>query len=310
MKQNYKKNTVSLLCLLLFFIVIYTSSIQAQVKIVATTSDLASIAKDLGGESVIVEHLAPGNADLHYLSARPNFMLKVNKADILFLIGADLEVGWLPEVLNNSRNPRVIIGSKGYCDMSSNIQLLQRPTGTITRMMGDVHPLGNPHFWTDPMIGIKIAQKMVLCLSATSPENKDLYKKNLATFTKNATALTKKIQLLFKKHSSKKIISFHQDFVYIANRFGLNVVDQVEEKPGVPPTIARKNTLIEKMKNQNIKHLFITPWQDLGVSESLAEKAGAKVLVVPLQTDSIPNTETYFKTIETWAKLIDQALSN
>ena len=324
MKLRFKKEKVKKLKLKITYIyfiinifVIQTFStniILAQnakkLNVITSSTDLASIANEIGKDKVEATSLSQGKDDLHYLSARPDYILKLNRAQVLVYIGGSLEISWLPEVINSARNSQVDRGGVGHCNTSTNLLLLNKPVGIVTRMLGDIHPEGNPHYWTDPLYGIKIAEKITSCLSKVDPDNITYYNKNLKVFTNKAKNLNTKLQKLFKKHANVKFLDYHDEFLYISKRYNLKIIDHIEEKPGVPPSIGRKNLIIEKMKQQKIKYIITTPWNDLGVCKSIAEKVNGKVIVLPVKTNSAPNTDDYLKTIETWSQILNQALLN
>src|SRR3989338_3811420 len=163
---------------LLLLIMVMPNPAQAKVNIVATIPDLAAIAKEIGGDLVNVESIVRGDQDPHYLEPKPSYAVKMNKADLLIEVGLELEVGWLPVLLTQSRNPKIQRGAPGYLDASRDIPVIEIPTGKVDRSMGDVHPLGNPHYWLDPRNGPIIAREIAAKLGALDPSNRAAYQNN------------------------------------------------------------------------------------------------------------------------------------
>src|SRR4026209_1495725 len=138
---------------------------QGKLNVITTTEDLASIAREVGGDHVVVESISRGYQDPHFVEAKPSFILKLQKADLLVVVGRELEIGWLPPLIQQSRNAKIQQGAEGYLDASGQAKILEIPQGQITRAMGDVHPLGNPHYWLDPENGKIIARQIAGKLS-------------------------------------------------------------------------------------------------------------------------------------------------
>ena len=280
-----------------------------KLNVVTTSTDLASIAKEIGQGLVNVKSLAEGDENLHYIPARPDYIVKANRADVFLLIGADLEVGWVPLVLKNSRNPEIQPGGIGYCDVSKSIPLMEGRQGEINRQMGDVHPRGNPHYWVDPINGIKMARFIKNCFSRADTKNQKAYHKNYVSFQKKLKALTRKLLTKMKPYFGKAVVSYHSEFIYFARRFRLKVATHIEEKPGISPSPKRIQTVIRLMKEKSIKLILSTPWdQRAPVNKVSREVAGSKVLILPIQTGSAPNTGSYLKMLETCVRLIIKGL--
>src|SRR6476660_2115254 len=177
---------------LLFLMLLVPALAHAQLKVVATTEDLGSLATEIGGDKVTVTSLAKGYQDPHFVDPKPSFVLAVSRADLLIVVGRELEIGWLPPLLTSSRNAKIQPGSKGYLDASMNVKILEIPTGQITRAMGDVHPLGNPHYWLDPGNGRRTAMAIRDKLSELSPADKALFDKRYADFDQRWAAAEKR----------------------------------------------------------------------------------------------------------------------
>ncbi len=284
-------------------------ALPAKVRVVTTSTDLASIARSIGGNHVTVESLTAGNTDLHYAQARPDFIMKLNRADVFIEVGLELEVGWSPLLLNQSRNPKIHRGSPGYCIAHRGIALLEKPAGEITRQMGDIHPYGNPHYWTDPVNGIIIARNVRDTLKAVDPSNRGAYESAFNDFSKKALEKTKELQSLMGRHRGKSVVTYHSEFVYLLGRFGLKQSLMIEELPGVSPSPARARLAVEHIRKNGITLVLVSPWSNLGVAGKIAREGGARLVVLPIQTASASGTETYLKMVETAVKLLDEGLS-
>jgi zinc/manganese transport system substrate-binding protein len=269
------------------------SSAPAQIRVVATTPDLASVAKEIGGDKVNVVALAKPTEDPHYVDAKPSHIVTLNRADALVEGGAELELGWLPPLLENSRNSKIAAGAPGRIVASEGIKMLEIPT-TFDRSKGDVHSLGNPHFLIDPVNVKIIARNMASHFAQVDPKNAATYYGNLTRFNTRLDAKYADWQKRLAPYRGAKIVTYHKDFVYLADRFGLNIVDELEPKPGISPSPAHLAQVIGKMKSTGAKVILVQPYQNRRTAETVARQAGAKVLDVPQQPGAVSNTSTYF----------------
>jgi len=279
------------------------------VQVVATTEDLGSLAREIGGDRVSVKSLAPGNADLHFLSARPDYIRHVSKADIFVLIGADMEAGWVPVLLNQSRNGKIQKGQSGYVDASADIQLLEVPTGEINRGMGDVHALGNPHYWLDPMRMIVVAKNIKNALIAADPAGTSVYEENYAAFRSSVAALMQRWMQQLAPYKGKKVMVYHREFNYLAERFGFEIAGEIEPKPGVAPGPADIRRAVEQARAQKIKVILAAPWSNLGAAQKVAADSGARLVVLPIQTGSGKNTVTWKSMMQTVVTMLAEAFA-
>ena len=217
-------------------------------RVVATTEDLASLAREVGGDKVTVVALAKGYQDPHFVDPKPSFILEVSRADLLIVVGRELEIGWLPPLITSSRNAKIQPGANGYLDASANVRILEIPTGQITRAMGDVHPQGNPHYWLDPANGRRIAQTIKDKLSQLSPADRAYFEQRYADFDKRLAAAESRWDAAMAPFKGTKIVTYHRSWPNFMERFGLNVIGYVEPKPGIPPTTSHTVELIDEMK--------------------------------------------------------------
>ena len=209
---------------------------QGKVNVVTATEDLASIAAEVGGDKIAVDSIAKGYQDPHFVEAKPSFILKLQRADLLIVVGRELEIGWLPPLINQSRNAKVQPGGPGYLDASLQARILDLPTGQITRAKGDVHPLGNPHYWLDPENGKIIAKSIAAKLGELRPNDRAFFDQRLADFTSRLDAAEKRWLAQMAPYKGAKVVTYHSSYPNFAERFGLNVVGFVEPRPGIPPT--------------------------------------------------------------------------
>jgi zinc/manganese transport system substrate-binding protein len=252
----------------------------AAIKVVTTTEDLASLAREVGGDKVQVDALAKGYQDPHFVDPKPSFILAVSKADLLIAVGRELEIGWLPPLITSSRNAKIQPGAAGYLDASQNVRILEIPTGQITRAMGDVHPSGNPHYWLDPDNGRKIAASIRDKLSELSPNDRAYFAQRYGDFDKRLAEAQKGWEATMAPFKGTKIVTYHRSWPNFMERFGLNVMGYVEPKPGIPPSPSHTLDLIAEMKNQSVKLIVVEPYFDLKTPQSIANQVGGKVLTL------------------------------
>ena len=269
------------------------SSALAQLRVVATTPDLASLAREIGGDRVSVVALAKPTEDPHYVDAKPSHIVTLNRADALIEGGAELELGWLPPLLENSRNSKISAGAPGRIVASEGIKMLEVPT-SFDRSKGDVHSLGNPHFMIDPVNVKIIARNIATHFTQIDPKSAATYSGNLARFNAKLDAKYADWQRQLAPYRGAKIVTYHKDFVYLADRFGLSIVGELEPKPGIAPSPAHLAQLIGKMKAANAKVILVQPYQNRRTAETVARQSGAVVLDVPQQPGARSNTTTYF----------------
>jgi zinc/manganese transport system substrate-binding protein len=293
---------------LLLLLVSVAPAMAKPLRVITTTTDLASIAKEVGGDLVSVESLTQGNTDLHFVMAQPNFILKLNEADVFIEVGLDLEAGWTPYLLQQARNPNIQRGRKGYCVAVRGIKLLNVPVGEVNRFLGDMHVYGNPHYWVDPVNGIIIARNIRDTLIANDPVNADAYKKNFEDFSARTKKLTAELMQLMRPHRGKRVYVYHQEFNYLANRFGFEIAGAIEEKMGVTPGPGWIKTVVENIKKEKIPVILCSPWTNVAVARRVAEQSGARLLIMPVQTGAAENTETWLKMIEYNVRTLAAAL--
>jgi len=268
---------------------------DSKLNVVATTEDLASIAREVGGDHIVVDSIAKGYQDPHFVEAKPSFILKLQKADLLIVVGRELEIGWLPPLINQSRNAKVQQGGEGYLDASSQAKILEIPQGQITRAMGDVHPLGNPHYWLDPENGKIIAREIAGKLSQLRPNDKAYFDQRVTDFTNRLTEAEKRWAAAMAPYKGLKLVTYHRSFPNFTDRYGLDVIGYVEPRPGIPPSPSHTLELMQEMKRQNAKIILVEPYFDLKTPNAIARETGARVVVLAPSVGGSKEVTDYFK---------------
>src|SRR5438270_2372691 len=281
---------------------------QGKLNVITTTEDLASIAREIGGDHATVEALARGYQDPHFVEAKPSFILKLQKADMLILVGRELEIGWLPPLIQQSRNSKIQPGAAGYLDASLQASILEIPTGQVTRAMGDVHPLGNPHYWMDPENGKRVGKEIADKLSELRPNDKAFYQQKLIDFTSKLDAAEKRWLAEMAPYKGTKVVTYHRSFPNFAERFGLDIVGYIEPKPGIPPTPQHTLDLINDMKRMNVKLVLVEPYFDLKTPMSIGRATGAEVMVMPPSVGGVKEVSDYFKLFDYDLNLLINAI--
>ena len=283
-----KKFSMALVALVL------AAPLWAKVHVVSSLQDFASITDSIGGDRVETTALARGYQDPHFVDAKPSFIVKMSRADLLVVAGLELEIGYLPPLIDQSRNDKIHPGSVGYLDASVGCDILQRPTTQITRAMGDVHPYGNPHYWTDPDNGRVIARAIAAKLSELDPPGKAIFEKNLAAFETKLAEKQKEWDAKMAPYAGTKIVTFHDSWPNFAKHFRLVVAGHVEPKPGIPPTPSHTLEIINLIKTQKIPVILVEPYFDLKTPKFIGDQTGAAVVTFYPSVGGIPEIKDYF----------------
>ena len=254
---------------------------QAQLKVVTSTTDLYDIAKSVGGDKITATHIGEGYQDPHFIEAKPSFVLQLRNADVWAFVGLDLEIGWMPLLLDGARNPKIRLGGSGYVDASKAIRVLDTPQGNVDRSMGDVHPLGNPHYWLDPENGRRIARLFKAKFSELDPKNAAAYDANERAFEAKLNAAEKGWADDLAAIRGKPVVAWHTSWRYFAEYTGMNIVAFMEPKPGVPPSPSHLYTVIQAVKKTGAKAIVMEPFYDRKVADLVAKQTGIKVLLLP-----------------------------
>jgi zinc/manganese transport system substrate-binding protein len=265
-----------------------------KIQIMTATSDLAALAQEVGGDKVEAESIARGYQDPHFVDAKPSFLLKLKRADLLIIVGLELEIGWLPPLITQSTNPKIQVGGPGYFDASRFAKILEIPTGQVTRAEGDVHPLGNPHYWLDPENGLRIAKGIADKLSEMRSGDAAYFAQRYVDFEKRLKDADQKWLSQMAPYSGRKIVTYHRSWPNFAEHFHLNVVGYVEPRPGIPPSPQHTVELIQQMKRDNIKAIVVEPYFDLKTPNAIARETGGQVLVLPPSVGGEKEIKDYF----------------
>jgi zinc/manganese transport system substrate-binding protein len=294
--------------LIALFATVLPAAAQNKLNVVATTEDLAAIAREVGGDRVTVDSIARGFQDPHFVEAKPSFILKLQKADLLILVGRDLEIGWLPPLIQQSRNSKVQVGADGYLDASQQARILDIPQGQITRAEGDVHPLGNPHYWLDPENGKIVAREIFDKFSKFRPNDRAYFEQRTNDFVNRLNDAEKRWLSMMAPYKGIKVVTYHRSFPNFADRFGLNIVGYVEPKPGIPPTPQHTLELMNDMKKNNVKIVLVEPYFDLKTPNAIGRETGAQVLVMPPSVGGTKDITDYFKLFDYDLNLLVDAI--
>jgi zinc/manganese transport system substrate-binding protein len=264
----------------------------AKLSVVATTPDLGVIARDIGGDLVDVKTLAKPTEDPHFVDAKPSHVVTLNRADMLIEGGAELELGWLPPLVETARNDKISASAAGHVIASEGVALMEKPV-TFDRSKGDVHALGNPHFLLDPLNAKVTAGNIAEHLAKVDPKNAAVYAANKKKFDAAVDAKLAEWQQKLAPFKGAKIVTYHKDFVYLGARFNLDIVENLEPKPGIAPSPAHVAKVIATMKSTGAKVILLQPFQNRKTAENVARQAGGTVVDMPQQPGVKPNTDTY-----------------
>lgn len=266
-----------------------------KLTVVTATTDMAALAEEVGGDHISVESLARGYQDPHFVEPKPSFLLKLRQADLLITVGLQLEIGWLPPLITQSGNARIQVGASGYLDASQFAEILDIPTGPVTRAMGDVHPLGNPHYWLDPDNGRRIARGFAQKFGELDPPDVAYFQQRFQDFDKRLSAAEQKWDAEMAPYKGRKLVTYHNSFPNFAKHFHLNVIGYVEPRPGIPPTPSHTMDLIGLMKRENCKLVLVEPYFDLKTPKSIGAATGAQVVVYLPSIGGEKQVTTYFQ---------------
>lgn len=268
--------------------------VEAKLKIVSTTPDFAAIAQEIGRDRVEVTSLAKGTQDPHFIDAKPSFIRQLNQADVLIEGGIDLEVGWLPVLLDQARNSKILTGGSGRINASKGVHLLELPTGPIDRSEGDVHPQGNPHYMLDPENGKIVADQVASTLCRLDGGSCPFYRERLSSFQQRLDQKISEWKQAMAPYRGTPIVTYHKSWTYFAERFGLNIVGYVEPKPGIPPSPSHLAGLIELINGEKARLLFMEPYFSDQAPQFLAKKTGITVLALFPSVSPERGIDSYF----------------
>lgn len=278
----------------------------APLKVVATIEDLADIVRTIGGDRVEVTTIARGRENLHHVATRPSHLIAMNRADMFVQVGLSLETGFVPGLLENSRNEQIQPGSAGFVNCSQGWTALDVPV-VLSRKAGDVHPQGNPHMNLDPRAGKQIAERVLQALCTIDPRSKDAYQQRFDEYSKQLTEAGERWAQMGKPWQGKKFVVYHQEYNYLAAAYGIEIAGAIEERPGIPPTPNHLAELIERMKRDKVSVIATAAWSNNREVAEVAHAAGARVVELPNQCGGLPGTETWIGMMDVLHKRLQEA---
>jgi zinc/manganese transport system substrate-binding protein len=274
------------LCLAVALLGLAAGPARAALRVVGSTPDVADIAQQIGGDRVSVATIAEGSQDPHKVPVKPSFVTKLNRADALVVQGLSLEHAYIPALLEAARNARIMPGAVGYIDASLYVKPLEVPSSQ-SRVQGELHPLGNPHFNLDPKQGLLMARAIAEGLERIDPAGAAVYREGLARFSELLARKIAEWEKLAAPLRGLKVVSYHQDLIYLATRYGLDLVGTIEVKPGIPATPGHLEELLDTMKRENVKVIVREISYDPGLAKSLAERTGARVAQISVMAGGL-----------------------
>ena len=286
-----------------------SSTARAQLEVVTSTTDLYDIAKAVGGDRIEASHISEGYQDPHFVEAKPSYVLQLRDADVFAFVGLDLEVGWMSLLLEGSRNAKITAGSPGHLDVSKTIPVLDVAPGRVDRSQGDVHPLGNPHYWLDPDNAKRIAVLFQRTFTALDRAGAATYARNAADFAARLDAASAEWESQLAQIRGKPVVAWHTSWRYFAQYTGMNIVGFVEPKPGVPPSAQHLAGLIQTMRRTGAKVIVMEPFYDRKVADRIAGLTGATVLVLPPSVGGIKGVDSYIDLMRHNLTTLARALS-
>jgi zinc/manganese transport system substrate-binding protein len=267
----------------------------AAIKVVTTTEGLAALTREVGGDRLQVESLSRGIQDPHFVDANPILAVKLRNADLLIDVGLDLEIGWLPPLVNQSRNGEIQPGGKRRLTAASAVAVLDLPTGPVSRAQGDLHPGGNPHFLTDPRRAVRVAAAIAERLSALDAGNAAYYGQHLQDFQRRIAAADARWQGQLAPVKGRKIFTRHRTMTYFLDWSGIVSAGELEPRPGVPPPPAHLAELVGVAQREGVKAISVEDYYDTKSAEVVARHSGAKIVQIPGDVGGEPGLSTYEK---------------
>jgi len=287
----------TLIALAVIGLLVPAASAADKIRVVATIPDLKALTEEVGGKLVDVESLARGTQNAHELEIRPSLMLKLRRADILIENGLELD-SWAEVAVQGANNSNIVRGAPGRVDVSRGIQVLDVPSTRVDRSMGDVHPLGNPHYSLDPGMAPIITQNIVDALGRFAPDHRVEFEKNRQAFLARLDEAMARWERAMGPLKGAKVGVYHPQCIYLLNRFGLNQAATLEDRPGIPASPAHLTRVIRQMKEEQIKVIIVEPWNDLKLATRIADEAGAKAVVLASMVGGVKGADSYIAAID------------
>lgn len=303
MKSLIRYGSIAVLGLL------FAAPVYADLQVATSLTDLASVAQFVGGKHVTAQSLCRGYEDPHFVPAKPSLMKAIQHADVFISTGLELDSGWLPLVLPGSRNPRIQAGTKGFVDASKGITVLEKPSGTVSRAEGDVHPQGNPHYYADPKNLEIVADQLAEVFSRLDPANAADYAANAKAFDEKMEASLAKWEQQLAPYKGASIVTYHRNFDYFAERFDLRLFGTVEPKPGIPPSPRHITELAEAMKQAGAKVVLYQPYYSADAANEVAKRAGGVAVEVATEVSGVAGATDVFTKFDVLVSSVAGALA-
>lgn len=278
----------------------------AKLNVLTSTTTLQSIVSEIAGDAVTINSIAKGPQDPHFIEAKPSYMVKARNADLLIVVGLDLEIGWVANIIRGSRNSKIRPGTEGHLDASSFITPIKYSAQKVDRSQGDIHAAGNPHFLLDPLRAIKVAQGITKRLIKLDPKNEALYTKNSQKFSERMNSEFLKWRQRVQKSNIKKVITHHKTLNYFLNRFDIKLANTLEPKPGIPPTAKHIMSLINDVKKQKVPCALVESFFETGAAVRVKKSADMKIIRVPTEVLALKTATNYFMMIEDLVSSVEQ----
>lgn len=278
-----------------------------KLQVVATIPDLKLLTEAVGGDLVDVEMLVRAAQNPHDLEVRPSLMVKVRRADALIMNGLELD-GWVDMVVLGANNPKVVAGAPGRIDASRGIGVLEVPTTRVDRSMGDIHPVGNPHYTADPGLASMVTQNIAEGLGRLAPQHREAFARNREQFLGQLDQAMGRWTKVLEPYKGAKVVAYHNEYIYLFTRFGLNQVGTVEDRPGIPPSPGHLVQLVRLMRDEGVKVVAVQPWADQKLAARVAEDGGAQAVLLPPTAGGVKGAKTYIDGMDSIVTTLGRAL--
>ncbi len=287
-------------------LILFSPPALAKLKVLTTTTDLRAITTEVGGEFIAVESIAKGTQDPHFIEAKPSFMVKANKADLLIAVGLELEQGWLPTIISGSRNPKINSGQRGYLEVGPECDPIEVAKSAVSRAQGDVHPLGNPHVTLDPIRAGQVAKLIAKRLGELDTAHAPEFFANAKTFEERMAAKVKTWSDRVTKSGVASVVTYHKTLGYFLQRFNLANPAILEPKPGIPPTSGHTIEVIRIIRDQKVPLILVENFFDPTVTKKIQQEAPkVRAVVVPVAVDGAPKVKTMDDLYEVLIKAVE-----
>jgi len=280
---------------------------ERKLRVVTTIPDLTALAQAVGGDLADVETLTRGTQNAHEAEVRPTMMLKLRRADVLVENGLELDA-WADVAVNGANNPNIVRGSAGRIDISRGLPILDVPTVRVDRSMGDVHPLGNPHYSLDPGFAPTITQNILEGFSRLAADGRPTFERNRQAFLDQLNEAMTRWTKTLEPFRGAKVVVYHPQWIYFLNRFGLVQAATLEDRPGIPASPGHLVRVIQQMKVERIKVIIVEPWNDRKLAERVAQEAGAKAIVLASMVGGVKGADSYIGAIDYNVNELSRAL--